>query len=45
MINGKPAITRGSSLGLTDEQLRLLGMLPATGQAGAALGSSANIGN
>lgn len=43
MINGKPAITRGSSLGLTDEQLRLLGMMPAAGQAGAAVG--ANLGN
>lgn len=43
MINGQPAITRGSSLGLTDEQLRLLGMMPAAGQAGAAVG--ANLGN
>ena len=43
MINGKPAVTKGSSLGLTDEQLRMLGMLPAAGQAGAAVG--ANIGN
>lgn len=43
MINGKPAITRGSSLGLTEEQLRLLGMMPAAGQAGAAVG--ANLGN
>lgn len=43
MINGQPAITRGSSLGLTDEQLRLLGMLPAAGQAGAAVGAS--VGN
>ena len=43
MINGKPAITRGSSLGLTDEQLRLLGMMPAVGQSGAAVG--ANLGN
>lgn len=43
MINGQPAITRGSSLGLTDEQLRLLGMMPAVGQAGAAVG--ANLGN
>ena len=43
MINGKPAITRGTSLGLTDEQLRLLGMMPAAGQAGAAVG--ANLGN
>lgn len=43
MVNGKPAITRGSSLGLTDEQLRLLGMMPAAGQAGAAVG--ANLGN
>lgn len=43
MINGQPAITRGSSLGLTEEQLRLLGMMPAAGQAGAAVG--ANLGN
>lgn len=43
MINGRPAISRGSSLGLTDEQLRLLGMMPAAGQAGAAVG--ANLGN
>ena len=43
MINGQPAITKGSSLGLTDEQLRLLGMMPAAGQAGAAVG--ANLGN
>lgn len=43
MINGQPAITKGSSLGLTDEQLRLLGMIPAVGQAGAAVG--ANLGN
>lgn len=43
MINGRPAVTKGSSLGLTDEQLRLLGMLPAAGQAGAVMG--ANIGN
>lgn len=40
MINGQPAITRGSSLGLTDEQLRLLGMMPAAGQAGAAVGAN-----
>lgn len=40
MINGKPAVTKGSSLGLTDEQLRMLGMLPAAGQAGAAAGAS-----
>lgn len=43
MINGKPAVTKGSSLGLTDEQLRLLGMLPAAGQAGSAVGAS--VGN
>lgn len=43
MINGQPAITRGSSLGLTNEQLRLLGMMPAAGQAGAVVG--ANLGN
>ena len=41
-INGQPAITRGSSLGLTDEQLRLLGMMPAAGQAGAAIGAGAS---
>ena len=41
-INGQPAITRGSSLGLTDEQLRLLGMMPAAGQAGAAVGAGAS---
>lgn len=40
MINGRPAVTRGSSLGLTEEQLRMLGMLPAAGQAGAAIGAS-----
>lgn len=39
-MNGQPAITRSSSLGLTDEQLRLLGMTPASGQVGAALGAS-----
>ena len=39
-MSGQPAITRGSSLGLTDEQLRLLGMMPAAGQAGAAVGAS-----
>lgn len=42
MINGKPAVTKGSSLGLTDEQLRMLGMLPAAGQAGAAVGANLN---
>ncbi|MGP5347435.1 hypothetical protein ACTXLJ_12340, partial [Psychrobacter celer] len=41
-MSGQPAITRGSSLGLTDEQLRLLGMLPAAGQAGAAVGAGAS---
>ena len=41
-INGQPALTRGSSLGLTDEQLRLLGMMPAAGQAGAAVGAGAS---
>ena len=41
-MSGQPAITRGSSLGLTDEQLRLLGMLPAAGQAGAAIGAGAS---
>lgn len=44
MINGKPAITRGSSLGLTDEQLEMLGMIPKrSGQVGAGLG--ANMGD
>ena len=43
MIDGQAAITRGSSLGLTEEQLRLLGMMPSAGQAGAAVG--ANLGN
>ena len=41
-LSGQPAITRGSSLGLTDEQLRLLGMMPAAGQAGAAVGAGAS---
>lgn len=43
MINGQPAITKGSSLGLTDEQMRLLGLMSSGGQAGAAVG--ANAGN
>lgn len=43
MINGKAAITKGSTLGLTDEQLRLLGLISSSGQAGAAVG--ANLGN
>lgn len=39
-MNGQAGVTKGSSLGLTDEQLRLLGMLPQrTGVAGAALGA------
>lgn len=42
-MNGQAGVTKGSSLGLTDEQLRMLGMIPAAGQAGAAVG--ANLGN
>lgn len=40
MINGQPAITKGSSLGLTDEQLRMLELMSGSGQAGAAIGAS-----
>lgn len=40
-MNGQAGVTKGSSLGLTDDQLRMLGMIPQrTGQAGAALGAS-----
>lgn len=40
-MNGQAGITRGSGLGLTDEQMKLLGLIPQrTGQAGAAIGSS-----
>lgn len=40
-MNGQAGITRGSGLGLTDEQMKLLGLIPQrTGQAGAALGAS-----
>lgn len=40
-MNGNAGVTKGSNLGLTDEQLRMLGMIPQrTGQAGAALGAS-----
>lgn len=42
-MNGQAGIARGSSLGLTDEQMKLLGLIPQhTGQAGAALGTSAS---
>lgn len=40
MINGRPAVTKGSSLGLTNEQMRLLGLMSGGGQAGAAIGAS-----
>lgn len=40
-MNGQAGITRGSGLGLTDEQMKLLGLIPQrTGQTGAALGAS-----
>lgn len=40
VMNGKAGVTKGSSLGLTDEQLRMLGMIPRrTGAAGAAMGA------
>lgn len=43
-LSGQANITKGSSLGLTEDQLRMLGMIPTrTGQAGAALG--ANMGD
>lgn len=39
-MNGQAGVTKGSSLGLTDEQLEMLGMIPKrTGVAGAALGA------
>ena len=42
-LSGKANVTKGSSLGLTEEQLKMLGMIPTrSGQAGSALG--ANIG-
>lgn len=40
MINGRPAVAKGSSLGLTNEQMRLLGLMSGGGQAGAAIGAS-----
>ena len=44
VMKGKVGVTKGSSLGLTDEQLEMLGMIPKrSGQVGAGLG--ANIGN
>lgn len=44
VMKGKAGITKGSSLGLTDEQLEMLGMIPKrSGQVGAGLG--ANIGD
>jgi|GEM_PF-5213334 len=43
-MNGQAGITRGSGLGLTDEQMKLLGLIPQrTGEAGATVG--ANSGN
>lgn len=43
-MNGQAGVTKGSSLGLTDEQLEMLGMIPKrSGQVGAGLG--ANIGD
>ena len=43
-MNGQAGVTKGSSLGLTEEQLRMLGMIPQrSGQVGAGLG--ANIGD
>ena len=39
-MNGQAGVTKGSSLGLTEEQLMMLGMIPRkTGVAGAALGA------
>lgn len=39
-MNGQAGVTKGSSLGLTEEQLMMLGMIPQrTGQAGGALGA------
>lgn len=41
MLNGEVGTKGGSSLGLTEEQLRMLGMIPQrTGQVGAALGTN-----
>ena len=43
-MNGQAGVTKSSSLGLTDEQLEMLGMIPKrSGQVGAGLG--ANIGD
>lgn len=43
-MNGQAGVTKGSSLGLTDEQLEMLGMIPKrSGQVGAGLG--ANMGD
>ena len=43
-MKGQAGVTKGSSLGLTDEQLQMLGLIPRqTGVAGAALG--ANMGD
>ena len=40
VIKGQAGVTKGSSLGLTEEQLQMLGMIPQrTGVAGAALGA------
>lgn len=40
VMNGQAGVTKGSSLGLTEEQLMMLGMIPQkTGVAGAALGA------
>ncbi|MGP5103615.1 hypothetical protein ACTXJH_06575 [Psychrobacter celer] len=39
-MKGQAGVTKGSSLGLTDEQLQMLGLIPRqTGVAGAALGA------
>ena len=41
VIKGQAGVTKGSSLGLTEEQLQMLGMIPRqTGVAGAAWGAS-----
>lgn len=43
-LNGQVGVTKGSSLGLTEEQLVMLGMIPKrSGQVGAGLG--ANMGD
>lgn len=43
-MNGQAGVTKGSSLGLTDEQLEMLGIIPKrSGQVGAGLG--ANMGD